>query len=99
MAVTKTLIPVGTSLALVFDKLILDLLEIDRSTPLRITLDGGRLVIEPLRQRSADNTSDGSPIRVTEPAAGSTVSRATTTIVRGDPSTMGNYARAELVEP
>lgn len=97
MALTKTLMPVGTSLALVFDKPILDLLEIDRSTPLRLTLENDRIIIEPLRQRGADSrAADVAPPPET-PA--SSAAGATPTIVRGDPTTMGNYAPADLVEP
>jgi len=39
----------GNSLALVIDKGVLDLLEIDASTPLSISTDGRCLVITPVR--------------------------------------------------
>jgi antitoxin component of MazEF toxin-antitoxin module len=39
----------GNSMALVIDKPILDLLRIEPDTPLDVTTDGKRLVIEPAR--------------------------------------------------
>lgn len=39
----------GNSLALIVDKGVLDLLEIDAKTPLHITTDGQCLVISPVR--------------------------------------------------
>lgn len=39
----------GNSLALVIDRPILDLLNIDEETPLEISTDGGSLVISPVR--------------------------------------------------
>ena len=47
----KTLTKHGNSLALVIDKPILDLLKIGADTPLEITTDGQRLVIEPADPR------------------------------------------------
>jgi antitoxin MazE len=44
---TKTLTRHGNSLALVIDKPILELLRIDDETPLEITTDGNKLIIEP----------------------------------------------------
>jgi antitoxin MazE len=41
----------GNSSALVIDRAILDLLKIDQDTPLEISTDGRRLIVEPL----ADN--------------------------------------------
>jgi antitoxin MazE len=38
----------GNSRALVIDRSVLDLLKIDDDTPLEITTDGSRLIIEPL---------------------------------------------------
>jgi len=38
----------GNSRALVIDRSVLDLLKIDDDTPLEITTDGARLIIEPL---------------------------------------------------
>ena len=43
----KTLTKHGNSLALVIDKPILELLKIDADTPLEITTDGQRLMIQP----------------------------------------------------
>ncbi len=45
----KTLIQHGNSAALVIDKPILELLNIDMSTPLELKTDGERLIIRPLR--------------------------------------------------
>jgi len=45
----KKLTKHGNSLALVIDKGVLDLLEIDSQTPLHITTDGRCLVIAPVR--------------------------------------------------
>jgi antitoxin MazE len=53
----KTLTKHGNSLALVIDKPILDLLKIGADTPLEITTDGQRLLIEPAdpkRRRKLD---------------------------------------------
>ena len=44
---TKTLTRHGNSLALVIDKPILELLRIDDETPLEISTDGKKLIIEP----------------------------------------------------
>lgn len=46
---TKTLIKHGNSLALVIDKPILELLQIDPETPLELTTDGNRLLVSPVR--------------------------------------------------
>jgi antitoxin MazE len=46
---TKKLTQHGNSLALVIDKPILDLLRIDADTPLEITTDGQKLLVEPQR--------------------------------------------------
>ncbi len=45
----KTLTKHGNSLALVIDRGILDLLNIDKDTPLSVTTDGNCLVIKPAR--------------------------------------------------
>ena len=47
----KRLTKHGNSLALVIDRGVLDLLEIDRDTPLEITTDGRCLVVAPVRDR------------------------------------------------
>ncbi len=47
---TKTLSAIGNSLGIIIDKPILDLLKIDRETPLEITTDGDGLIIRPQRQ-------------------------------------------------
>jgi antitoxin MazE len=45
----KKLTKHGNSLALVIDRPILDLLHIDSETPLEISTDGKRLVVEPAK--------------------------------------------------
>jgi antitoxin MazE len=45
---TKNLVAIGNSLGIVIDKPILELLKIERDTPLDITTDGNQLIIRPL---------------------------------------------------
>ena len=47
----KRLTKHGNSLALVIDRPVLDLLEIDADTPLSVTTDGERLIIAPVRDK------------------------------------------------
>ncbi len=49
----KHLVPFGNSLGLVIDRPIRDLLHLTRDTPLRISTDGQRIIIEPLAPRPA----------------------------------------------
>ena len=49
MAMTKRLSRHGNSLALVIDRPILDLLGIDKDTPLTVTTDGRALLVSPRR--------------------------------------------------
>jgi antitoxin component of MazEF toxin-antitoxin module len=44
----KTLQRVGNSSGLVFDKAIMSLMEIDSETPLKLTVEGRKLIVEPL---------------------------------------------------
>ncbi|MDE1977296.1 MAG: AbrB/MazE/SpoVT family DNA-binding domain-containing protein [Elusimicrobia bacterium] len=44
----------GNSAALVIDKPILELLNLDAKTPLEISTDGGNLVISPIRDASRE---------------------------------------------
>ncbi len=44
----KNLITIGNSLGIIIEKPILDLLRIERDTPLNVRTDGDRLIIEPL---------------------------------------------------
>ncbi len=44
----KNLTVIGNSLGIIIEKPILDLLRIERDTPLNIRTDGDRLIIEPL---------------------------------------------------
>ena len=50
MSVKKKLAAVGNSFAIVIDKPILDLLDIDRDTELEVTTEGGKLIISPNRK-------------------------------------------------
>ncbi len=43
----------GNSLALILDRGVLDLLEIDAETPLSITTDGKCLIVSPVRDESS----------------------------------------------
>jgi antitoxin MazE len=47
----KTLSAVGNSLALIIERPILDLLGIDKETPLQIKTDGASLIITPLDKK------------------------------------------------
>jgi len=46
----------GNSLALVIDRGVLDLLEIDSETPLSITTDGKSLIVSPVRAAKRQKT-------------------------------------------
>jgi antitoxin component of MazEF toxin-antitoxin module len=46
----KTMIQHGNSSALVIDKPIMDLLNIEQSTPLEIATDGKNIIISPIRE-------------------------------------------------
>ena len=46
----------GNSLALVLDRGVLDLLEIDTETPLSITTDGKSLIVSPVRDAKRQKT-------------------------------------------
>jgi antitoxin MazE len=50
----KTLSAIGNSLGIIIDKPILELLKIERDTPLEITTDGDTLTIRPQRQTRAE---------------------------------------------
>jgi antitoxin MazE len=45
----KKLSAIGNSFGLVIEKPILELLRIDKDTELKLSTDGGRLIIEPIR--------------------------------------------------
>ena len=51
MALVKKLARHGNSLALVLDRGVLELLDIDAETPLQITTDGKTLIVTPLRDK------------------------------------------------
>ena len=61
----KKLTPVGNSLGLILDRPILELLRIDRDTPLDISTDGEALIIRPLRDPRAERVRDAA-LRVAE---------------------------------
>jgi len=44
----KKLSRLGNSSALVVDRALMDLMEIDNETPLKVTVEGRRLIVEPL---------------------------------------------------
>lgn len=44
----KNLVAIGNSFGIIIEKPILDLLRIERDTPLEVRTDGDRLIIEPL---------------------------------------------------
>ncbi len=50
----KQLTKIGSSLGIIIDKPILDLLGITASTPLRVTTDGDRLILRPIRYMDED---------------------------------------------
>lgn len=45
---TKNLVAIGNSLGIIIEKPILDLLHIERDTPLEVRTDGEQLIIKPL---------------------------------------------------
>jgi antitoxin component of MazEF toxin-antitoxin module len=47
-AMIKTLTRLGNSNALIFDRTLMNLMEIDGETPLKLTVEGRRLIVEPL---------------------------------------------------
>jgi antitoxin component of MazEF toxin-antitoxin module len=54
MAMIKRLTAIGNSLGLIIDRPILELLDIDKETPLEVRTDGEMLIIRPQRRnRSA----------------------------------------------
>jgi len=53
---TKKLIRHGNSAALVLDKAILELLNVQMDTPLEITTDGKNIIISPLATEKAEAT-------------------------------------------
>ena len=50
----KKLIVVGNSLGLIIDKPVLELLRIDKDTPLDVSTDGDALIVRPLRDARAE---------------------------------------------
>lgn len=60
----KRLTKHGNSLALVIDRGVLDLLEIDAETPLSLTTDGKCLVVSPVRDPERQNKFNGALAKV-----------------------------------
>jgi antitoxin component of MazEF toxin-antitoxin module len=54
---TKTLTSIGNSLGLIIDKPILELLRIDKDTPLELETDGQTLIIRPVRDKKEERRS------------------------------------------
>lgn len=54
--IVKTLSRVGNSLALVLDKGVLEILDIKAKTPLKITTDGERLFVTPIKELKMEET-------------------------------------------
>lgn len=51
---SKTLTNIGNSLGLIIDKPILELLRIDKDTPLELETDGKALIIRPVHEKKED---------------------------------------------
>lgn len=61
---TKNLVAIGNSLGIIIEKPILDLLKIERDTPLEVKTDGERLIIEPVNGREREERLNKSIDRV-----------------------------------
>ena len=59
----KQLIKIGSSLGIIIDKPILDLLKITMNTPLEVTTDGDQLILRPMRHID-DDTAGAAYARV-----------------------------------
>ena len=59
----KRLTSIGSSLGIIIDKPILDLLRITKNTPLEISTDGDRLILKPIRSAD-DDTAQAAYTRV-----------------------------------
>ena len=66
----KRLTKHGNSLALVFDRGVLDLLEIDTETPLSITTDGKSLIVSPIRDAKRQKAFRAALQKVTDVMGG-----------------------------
>ncbi|HEY8749525.1 MAG TPA: hypothetical protein VIM11_16195 [Tepidisphaeraceae bacterium] len=54
----KYLTTQGNSMAIIIDRQLLDVLGIDRNTPIKMTLENGRIVLDPdLRQKTTRKAS------------------------------------------
>lgn len=61
--VVKKLTRQGNSAALIIDKPILDLLDINQDTELKVTVNGRQLIIEPLSEREMNARVDEAIVR------------------------------------
>jgi antitoxin MazE len=61
----KKLSVVGNSLGLIIDKPVLELLRIDKDTPLEVSTDGDVLVIRPLRDARTERVREAA-LRIAE---------------------------------
>lgn len=66
MQMVKTLTRHGNSLALVIDKPILELLQIEADTPLQVRTNGKDLIVSPLRDEISDGEFDAALREVNE---------------------------------
>ncbi|MBX3289842.1 MAG: AbrB/MazE/SpoVT family DNA-binding domain-containing protein [Acidobacteria bacterium] len=60
----KNLVAIGNSLGIIIEKPILDLLKIERDTPLEVRTDGERLIIERLGEEEREARLDAAIDRV-----------------------------------
>jgi antitoxin MazE len=54
----KTLSAIGNSLGIIIEKPILELLDIDRATPLEVKTDGEALIIRPVRASKKERVAN-----------------------------------------
>lgn len=52
----KTLTNHGNSLALIIERAVLDLLNIDKDTPLEVTTDGTNLIVSPVSSKTREKS-------------------------------------------
>lgn len=60
----KHLTRVGNSSALILDRAILDLVEVDEQTPLKLSVEGRKIVIEPLSEKEIQSRFGKAPDKV-----------------------------------
>lgn len=62
----KNLTTIGNSLGIIIDKSVLDLLGIQKDTPIEITTDGRRLILEPVEKQARRERLSNAIDRVTK---------------------------------